>query len=193
METNERRDYFRVEDRLKLKFRILSKDEFNALEHTVRYSPISSFSRLDEVQALKVIEIDEEKKKDPLYTYLNIIDRKLDLVLDYLMENADDKRHYITQYIQANISGSGIRFFTDADIKEGDYVELILILPIYPHTRIPILCNVLRCIKQIKDGNTVNDVAMQYLVINENDRDMLIQYIFMKEREMLRNRSESTG
>ncbi|MCX8111407.1 MAG: PilZ domain-containing protein [Syntrophorhabdaceae bacterium] len=193
MEKNEKRDYFRVDDRLRLKFRIISEEEFNALEHTIRYSPISNFTSSDEISILKMIGADEEKKKDPLYAYLNIIDRKINMILDYLIENADDKKQYNTSYTQANISGSGIMFITDADIKEGDYVELILILPIYLYTRISILCKVIRCVKEIKDGDTVNYVAMQFLVINENDRDMLIQYIFIKEREMLRNKSESTG
>jgi c-di-GMP-binding flagellar brake protein YcgR len=33
-------------------------------------------------------------------------------------------------------------------------------------------------------------IAMQFLVINEKDRDFLIKYIFEKEREYLRQKKE---
>ncbi len=193
MTSNEKRSYYRIEDKIALKLRKISEEEFNLLEHSIRYTPASSFITSDEIPVLKEIEVDEEKKKDPLFTYMKIIDRKLDMVLDYLSEKAEDTLQYISRYLKANISGSGIRFVVDVDMNEGDYVELIIILPIYPHSRISVLCKVLRSIKQTQGNCIFSDIALQYLAINENNRDMLIQYIFMKEREMLRNKRESTG
>ncbi len=193
MERNDNREYYRIEDRISIKFRKISEEEFNLIEHSIRYAPANSFISQDEIPIIKELEADEQKKKDPLFTYIKIIERKLDTILEYLSENIDSSKQYITRYLKVNISGSGIRFITDVDINEGDYVELIIILPIFPHSRISILCKVLRSIKYEQDNRTLNDIALQYITINENNRDMLIKYIFMKEREMLRNKRESAG
>ncbi|MCX7966099.1 MAG: PilZ domain-containing protein [Syntrophorhabdaceae bacterium] len=193
MENKERREFFRIDDRLTLKFRLISEEEFKILENIVRLSPSSTLTNEDEISILKKIELDEEKNRDPLYTYLKIIDRKLDLILDILSERADDTKIYTTGHIDVNLSASGIRFQTEAPMKNGDFVELIIILPVYPLIRISALCRVIRCDSVTIDGQSKYEVSLHYVVINENDRDRLIRYILIKEREMLRVKRDTTG
>lgn len=193
MENRERREFFRVDDRLTVKYRVITDEEFNFLENSVRFSPASTLIESDEISMLKKIESDEEKSKDPIYRYLKLIDRKLDMVLDMLSEKFESKKAYTVQHNGVNLSASGIRFISQTPMKAGDFVELIIILPIYPYTKILTLCKVIRCNLSEKHGVSNYEVALHYLVINEYDRDMLIKYILMKEREVLRTKREIAG
>lgn len=186
MENKERREFFRINDRLTLKFRKISKEEFKFLENIVRFSPGSSVADLDEVSYLKKIDIDEEKAKDPVFTYLKIIDRKLDLVLDILREKTEENLHYKTEVLDVNLSASGIKFGSEFPMNEGDFVELIIVLPVYPYMRISALCKVIRCESVSENNQKKYEISLHYVVINESDRDKLIKYILMKEREFLR-------
>ncbi|MCX5810540.1 MAG: PilZ domain-containing protein [Proteobacteria bacterium] len=192
MTETEKREYFRIEDQLSIKLRIITHDEFMALENTVRFSSAKTAESLKEIQFLKGIVTNEEKEKEQLYTYLQVIDKKLDIILDYLSETTDTGP-YITKYLKVYISGSGIGFVSDIEMKEGEYVEIKIVLPIYPHLKITTLCRVLKGETRKKDDKHLWEVALSFLVINDNDRDLLINYIFMKEREMLRHKKESTG
>ncbi|MCX5815090.1 MAG: PilZ domain-containing protein [Proteobacteria bacterium] len=192
MTETEKREYFRIEDRLSIRLRIITHDEFMAIEDTVRFSSAKTAGDLKEIQFLKGIVTNEEKEKEQLYTYLQVIDKKLDIMLDYLSETTDTGP-YITKYLKVDISGSGIGFVSDIEMKEGEYVEIKVVLPIYPHLKITTLCRVLRSETRKKDDKQFWEVALGFLVINDNDKDLLINYIFMKEREMLRHKKESTG
>jgi len=193
MEHRERREFYRIDDRLTIKFRIIGEEEFRYLENIVRFSPASSFSDTDELSILKKIELDEEKSKDPIYTYLKIIDRKLDLILDMLTERTEEGGIYKTVQVGVNLSASGIRFSSEIPMKKDDFVELIMILPVYPHMRISVLCRVVRAKTVSINGHKTYEVSLHFIVINENDRDILIRYILAKEREMLRAKRDLAG
>jgi hypothetical protein len=192
MINSEKREFFRIEDHLSIKWRIISHDEFMELENTVRFSSAKATEDLKEIQFFKETLTKEQKEKDQIYTYLQIIDKKLDTILDYLNDSID-KGRYITKHLKVDISGSGIRFVSDIEIKKDDYVELKIVLPAYPHLQISTLCNVLRSEMLKGEDKGFWDTALSFLVINDKDRDLLINYIFTKEREMLRYKYESTG
>ncbi|HOJ44167.1 MAG TPA: PilZ domain-containing protein [Syntrophorhabdaceae bacterium] len=193
MEHRERREFFRIDDRLTLKFRIIDEEEFRYLEDIIRFSPASSFLDTHELSFLKKIELNEEKNKDPVYTYLKIIDRKLDLILDMLAERSQEDSPYNTIQTEVNLSASGVRFSSEIPVKKDDLMELIIILPVYPHMRISALCRVVRTKINAKNGYKIYEVSLQFVVINEGNRDVLIRYILAKEREMLRIKKDTAG
>jgi c-di-GMP-binding flagellar brake protein YcgR len=88
------------------------------------------------------------------------------------------------------MSGAGIQFESDVSLGEGDLTELKIIVPLFPYPKITALCEVVRT--ERLGGDTPNNftIALKFLVINENDRDLLINYIFVKEREYLRQKKE---
>ena len=77
-------------------------------------------------------------------------------------------------------------------LKTGDYTELKIIMPIFPYPKITTLCQVVRA-ERLHGGRyrATFRIAMKFLVINEKDRDLLINYIFVKEREYLRQKKET--
>ena len=192
MEKTEHRGYFRVEVRLPIEFRTISYDEYLNLENVVKYSSNQIVDKTDEMRFLKELVATDEKEKGQIYKYVRIIDKKLDIIID-LLSRSKDNGIYINKYIDVNISGSGIRFVSDVKLHEGEYVEMKIILPISPNPKITSLCRVLRS-KNIRTNNMDSwEVALKFITINEDDRDLLINYIFRTERELLRYRKEQIG
>jgi hypothetical protein len=192
MGINEGRGYFRVEIRLPIEIRIINHDEYLNLENTVKYGSTQIIDKLNEMNFLKEIVSKDEKEKGQIYKYIKMIDKKLDMILDLLSKSKDDGL-YLNRYINVNISGAGIRFTTDINLHEGERVELKIILPIPPYPKITSLCDVVRSSACKVNGIANWETALTFTTINEDDRDLLINFIFAKERELLRNRKEQTG
>ena len=66
MTESEKREYFRIEDQLSIKLRIITHDEFTVLENAVRFSPAKAAEDLKEIQFFKGIVTKEEKEKEQL-------------------------------------------------------------------------------------------------------------------------------
>jgi c-di-GMP-binding flagellar brake protein YcgR len=192
MGKDESRGYFRVEVRLPIEFRRISRDEYLKLENTVKYGSTQIIDKVNEMHFLKEIVSNNEKDKGQIYTYIRMIDKKLDMILDLLYKSKDDAL-YLSRYINVNISGAGIRFTTDAKLHEGEQVELKVILPTPPYPKITSLCDVVRSSVCEINGITNWETALTFTTINEDDRDLLINFIFAKERELLRYRKEQAG
>lgn len=187
---DDRREYFRIKDRLAIEVRILSDDEFLELENTIRYSPTQIVDKIyDDMRFLKESLSNDDREASQILTYLRTIDKKLDIVINRLGKS-DKETPYRSSYIEVEISGNGINFTSDLCIEGGDYLELRIVIPRFPYPRITILGQVLR--SEDCEGNEAPRcrVVVKFIVINEEDRDLLINYIFMKDREHLRLKKE---
>jgi PilZ domain len=192
----EKREYFRVEVRLPIEFRTISYDEYVNLEDVVKCSSTQIVDSVNEFNFMRELvahgEI-EEKKKGPLYAYVRMIDKKLDMVLD-LLTRTKEEGLYINRHVNMNIGGAGVRFISDVKLCVGNYVELKVILPMLPYPKITALCEVTRSKSATETGDVGSwEVALKFLTINEDDRDLLINYIFSREREFLRSKKRVNG
>ncbi|MCX5813453.1 MAG: PilZ domain-containing protein [Proteobacteria bacterium] len=192
MEKNENRGYFRVEVRLPIEFRIINHDECLNLENAVKHGSAQIVDKINEMHFLKEIVSTDKKEKGQIYSYIKMIDKKLDIIIDLLNRSRDDGL-YISRYINVNISGAGVRFTTDVNLNEGERVELRVILPFPPYPKITSLCEVVRSMAVKVNGIANWEIALTFATINEDDRDLLINFIFAKERELLRYRKEQAG
>lgn len=188
---DERREFFRITDRLPVEFRIISREEFVELQDAIRYNSTQVMDRTHELYFLD-IHHRPENENDHVYNYMQMINKKLDMIIE-LLGSSDSGGNYKKVHTDVSISGAGIKFICDTPVNEGDFVELKIIVPVSPYPKITTLCQVVRSEgdREAKEGD--KRVAMKFLVINETDRDVLINYIFLKEREYLRQKKESTS
>jgi hypothetical protein len=183
---SERREFFRIKDRLEVEFRDLDQAESLRLEHRIKYNP---------TQVLLNPEFNGAKKKKPkdasdgdaLISLLGILDLKLSMIIDLLTKPGSDEL-YTKRYVEIEISGSGLSFVSDVPLAENGHAELRLLLPVFPYPRIPVLCRVVRSLKHERNSHADWEIACKFLAINDSDRDLLIQYIFTREREQIRSR-----
>ncbi|MCX5806290.1 MAG: PilZ domain-containing protein [Proteobacteria bacterium] len=192
MEKAENREYFRVEVRLPIEFRKISHDEYLNIESTIKYGSVKIIDNAKEMHFLKEIVSKDEQDKEQILAYIKIIDKKIDMILDLLYKSKNDSL-YLSRYINVNISGAGIRFTTDVNLHDAEHVELKITLPIPPYPKIVLLCDVVRSDVCDIDGIDNWETALAFKTINEDDRDLLINFIFTKEREVLRYKKEQSG
>lgn len=185
----ERREFFRVTDRIPLEFRPISRDEFGRLEDVIRYNSTQVVDRLHEIYFLEG-QGELKEPTDQIHEYMRMVNRKLDLILEILGRSSIDDS-YIAVKTDVNISGAGVQFACETPLKEGDLVELRIIIPVFPYPRLTCLCEVVRADQ--RDDAAPRRCALRFMVINEKDRDVLVNYVFLKERQYLRQKKETTS
>ena len=182
--TTERREFFRIKDRLFIEFREVDHEESLALEKSLR----ESNSMPEPLQQFDPGSPNAAFGRDDIYAYLEMLDRKLNMVIDLLSRK--DQVFY-GSYLDVVVSGSGLKFVSGVKLDEGIFVEIRLVLPFFPKPRIAALGKVVRCVEQPAEGGNGWETAISFVAINEKDRDVLVGYVFSKERESLRLGYES--
>ena len=190
-EEHERRSFFRIHDRLVVEFRQITPEDFTKLKDVIQYNSRQVSDKIKETHLLA----DKELKGggDELFAYMRVINRKLDTIIDLLNKSQCGEIYHSVE-TEIILSGGGVQFESQIALKARDYTELKIIVPIFPYPRITILCQVVRSerLQGSPSGGTFR-VAMQFLVVNEKDRDLLVNYIFEKEREYLRQKKETVS
>lgn len=186
---DDRREYFRIKDRLSIEVRAISDDEFLELENTIKYNPTQVIDTAYDMHFLKESISIDEKEKSQILSYLVMIDKKLDTLIDFLYKPKKDELFH-TSYMEVEVSGNGIKFITNLEIHSGDYAEIRIVIPRFPYPKITALAQVLKGEECFVNETKHCEVTARFIVINEDDRDLLINYIFVKDRERLRLKKE---
>jgi hypothetical protein len=118
-----------------------------------------------------------------------LLNKKL-LALQQIISNPNELEIFENDPLEVNMSGSGMKFMSVSPLKVGDLVELNLVLPTAPFSIIKAVGLVLRRDKQPKRTSPTehsHPVAVKFLVLNENNRELIIQCVFSWHRKKLRN------
>jgi hypothetical protein len=182
---SERREFFRLRDRLEIEFRAVDHAEFLRLEHIVKYNPTQVFMH-PQNDKTKKNKSSDGSNGEALISFLAVLDRKLSVIVDLLTKSSVDDL-YTRRYVELEISGSGLSFVSDVPLPENGYAEFRLMLPLFPYPKIPVLCRIVRSVKREENSQVDWEIACKFLAINDSDRDLLIQYIFGREREQIRS------
>lgn len=86
-----------------------------------------------------------------------------------------------------NISGGGIRFLSDSQIKKGTFLKIRICVPLFP----PFVITTLGKVIWTQKEEYKYKVGVKFTAIHEDDRDALIHYIFIKQRKLIRKSKES--
>ena len=179
----ERRQFFRIKDRLLVEFRQVDYEESLALRESLHRSSLLTES----LEQIKSRRPNNAFARDDVYAYLELMDRKIDMILD-LLARRDGLFH--SKYVDVVVSGSGLRFASNIRVDEGSFLELRIGLPVSQGRRIVALGRVMGSTRQHAAGKDQWETAISFVAIDEKDRDVLVGYIFSKERESLRARHE---
>lgn len=80
-----------------------------------------------------------------------------------------------------DISGGGLMFATESEIKQGDFLELIFYLN--KETTVSAIGKAMRVIDDVRVKNK-KSVGVEFTLIEERERDKIIRYIFNQQREL---------
>lgn len=186
----EQREFFRITDHLEIAFREIDKKEFVQLEREIKYRPSQGYE-----SSLGTIQSEDGRKgendREILIPYLRVIDRKLSAILDLLSRTSHGLKDSRTKlftvwYGEVEISGSGLAFAMQTPFVDGTLWHLKIMLPIFPYPTIHTLCESLHHREVLVDDAAGWKNALKFRTVNDLDRDLLISYVFDKEREQIR-------
>lgn len=185
---DERREYFRIDDSLRLSYREIEPDSLErritSLEQGQEcdFTVVSSLAAITQEMSGTLHKI-ESSERD-IAAYLKSIDRKLDILGRAFLAQSSE---LIDQPVQAvNLSATGISFEVTTPLEPATLLELkILLTPSYSG----ILCyaEVIAC--EADDGRAgCYPLRTRFLHLREQDRDLLIQHVIQRQGEVIRER-----
>jgi hypothetical protein len=178
---DERREYFRITDRLLVEVREIGYEESLELAKNLQQS---DFLPDDESDTLSRSFRPPAFERSDLSEFFEVLDRKLNVILALLLKKDERFRN---EYTDVNISAAGLRYMSERQVQQGTYLDLRIVLPYFPNPRIAAVGMVVRSGRaRCEEGKDIWETAVKFTAISERHRDMLISYVFAKEREQLR-------
>jgi hypothetical protein len=185
--SNERRSYVRGDISFKVKFKIMSPEEYQDLKRSNK--EIFSHDKRE-----KGIDITGTGNKDAyiapntyLIDFLLYMDEKLDQILAFVSQDMPDKES-LNQGIGSNISGSGMNIITDKPLELGKIIHTNFVLSRFPLVFIDVFGEIVRVTPVDEDGKTSYHVGTKFLDLNINNRERIIACVFQRQREAIRKK-----
>ncbi|MEK7871133.1 MAG: PilZ domain-containing protein [Nitrospirota bacterium] len=186
---DDRRSYVRVDCMLPMEYRRIDKDNSpwnmeGILESWSAYSFLAETDGSD-------LELEGSGDLDPrILQRLVFIEKKLDFVINYITQTKE-RGFKLPRIRSVNISGSGLRFYAEEEFRQGDQLEIIIILPIFPPVSLLLKGEVIRAELRTRDGDKIFEIAIRFLDIDEKDRDKIIIYTIKKQMAILRSKNKT--
>jgi len=187
MEKVSSREHVRVDDILKVDYLKISNKDYKKCKSKPEVIFKNTFGA-----PIKVPDIEERAQGVDLELLYNIIcqaNHKIDRILD-MLESQNNQAHAFVGGECINISGSGMRFAANHRFSIGDIIALRVFLPMALASRSSI--NVLGKVKSVTKTDSKNsyDTAIKFKNLSEDDREIIIRYVFTRQRELLRISSD---
>ncbi len=180
-----KRSYVRIPIAINVSFNIIGNEEKTKVVEALNkgegdfYENVSSFSRL----IMEKYKLHETKEVNPVVLEL----------LVYLMKRVDEissrlehesKRFYEHQAVTLDLGGGGFSFGWDRRMEKETMLDVFLHIPLFPKTGIRAVGRVVSC----DEGNNGFIVRVSFDYIREDDREDIIKFVFIKQRELLARR-----
>ncbi len=192
----ERRSYFRIEECVYIEYRPVTTDELAQIKnHSGKLKP-----KKDEF-SVKLEQLDRElspmlaifRRENPgLTQYLEVLNKKIDvitshLVFDQFKKSAEDKT-IITTTRTIDISEGGVSFNRPEPYGIGEYFHIKLVV-VDARFGIDTYGQVIHChLEDSDEDRRVFRIGVEFPVLYESDRKLLMRYILDRQRELIRKR-----
>ena len=192
--SEERREYFRIDDEVALEYRLISPGEAERVREKIQSRMVDKFTAASSFAStsrqLTQVMHRVQSQSPELARCLQAIDQKLNMIAQLFVSEEINLHEQPTQ--EVNLSAGGIAFRVQHEIKIDSLLELRMAL--FPSLLgILTVCRVIQC-ERLDDGNLKLpwQVAVVYEHLRESDRELLVRHIMSKETQQLRSqRSEN--
>ncbi len=191
MSEHERRDFYRMEDRVHLIRTPIEKHLISDDPYSDRYNVPRQALLISQLQA-----IDNESRdllrqvgdyNRALGSYLKALEEKIDLLARYVVSH--DKE--LAQKETVNLSEGGISFYNSAPLTEGSYLHLIIML--FPSYSTIAAIGQVRACEKIDDQPTLYRIGVEFSVLLEQDRKLIVRHIRRRESQTIREQAQKSG
>jgi hypothetical protein len=188
----ERRNFFRIDDTVRLSLRVLSADELEDCLDRLDHGLAGNFtvmSGIASITAETTLGLRRIEKRDPeLAAYLRAIDRKIELIGRALI--AHEPELSAEQAVPVNLSAGGMCIGVDQGFAPGTPIETrMLLLPSL--SGLVIYGNVVESSPVAAErtgGRFEHLTRIEFTHIREQDRELLIRHLLRRQSAQLRDR-----
>jgi c-di-GMP-binding flagellar brake protein YcgR len=174
-----RRNHFRVEILVPVKWRVL-KDEETALVRKGLGDRILKNEQLPSPIEEYLEQVSPGSKDEQLFRTFQLLNNKLDYIIDQIISNKLGKESDHDDVTE--ISASGLKFVTLKRLDPGTLLKMNLIIPGTFQYQMDLIAEIVRA--EEKDQGFVT--AARFIHINEKDRDSIVKVVFQKQRKDIR-------
>lgn len=182
----ERRENFRVNDKVLLDYRRLSREEVALCRQ--QYAP-SAFALVPEMNELRqqtaILRRQAEQESAVIARLLEQIDRKLDRVLGVLMMHELGNR--CPQPVGVDIGADGMGFTATEVFEVGQALDMRLMM-LTTGLGLHTFAQVVRCGESGKQSGF--NVGVQFQFLRSYDREVLVQHLLQRQAMLLRQRKQ---
>jgi len=188
---DDRRRYFRINDKVSLKYRVVQgmgmdiETEIKRTEHE-QNNLAELKNAFNCITANIMSRMDRVEEVSPLVAeILGLFDKKLSLIESMILHN-DDKDDSITETQQVNLSASGMSFESNTPINEDVNLKMELVL--FPEYQfIPVYARVIDCKKKMDDNLYRFNIAVDFIGICETDQEIIMQHVLGRQAKLLKD------
>ncbi len=184
---NDRRQFFRINDTVSLKYRIVQNDD---IEEEIRRAEHDKHALSELKNAFNVIDsrifsrIERLQKSEPLAAdILGLFDKKLTLMQHMLLQG-EDNEDIMSNMQPVNLSASGMSFESNTPINEGSHLKIDMVLfPEYHY--VTTYAQVVDCRKKIDDSLYRFKVSVEYAGMSDKVQEDIVQHVLSKQASEL--------
>lgn len=165
---NDKREYARVTAYLPFEVRLVAGKERECLK-----------PRISGVAVLSDFTKPPEPEDKLLAQWLNLINAKLDSIISSL--SVEREGFSSLTFHTLTISGSGMGFSSRIKYSTGDFLEIKILLYMYPHVALYLY-------GEVVNSNQENDsfyTSVRFIEMTDDIRDEIIKFVFRRQREIL--------
>ena len=183
---NNKRTEVRASIEFDIKFKVISDDEYKRLRERQKRRSVS-FS----TQGINLFGSEEAIDTIVLQSIIELLinmDNKLDSIYEIL---SSGKKELTDNYLRGtgvDISGSGLRMVTEQNLPTDTLIYANFILSRFPFVYIELFGKVVRCRPITIDKKQAYSVAINFVDIFPEDREKIIECVFQKQRQTLREK-----
>jgi hypothetical protein len=187
--TDERREFFRIDDSIQVSYRVIQAAELPATidDRRLENERFTVMTRLQAISQHLSAAFHRIEQRDPdVADYLKSLDEKVDLLGKSFLAQEEGLLGLPSRSV--NLSAGGLAMDISEPLDPGDLVEIkLLLFPAY--TGVMAFGEVVD-VAASQDGDTdyPHHVRINFTLIRDSDQDALIRHIMRRQGEMLRRR-----
>ncbi len=187
----DRRRFFRIDDAVNLYYRIVDEQTVVAASNTSDdvLSSCSLITALDVLgQESRAVMYRIEKKDSEVAEYLKLMDSKINLVAQALLQQGNDMSE--STVCNTNLSASGLAIEVDSEIEKGKFIEVKLFLSSCVSV-ILLYGKVVYCKQNSQTDSSSYQIGVDYINLKDDDREILIKHIVKRQMQQIRENKET--
>jgi len=173
MKIENKRDYFRVDISIPIRWRILNQTETDLIKKGLGCSILTQ--RVFKTQINEIPSKTSSIRNDQINNSLQLLNHKLDYIINMMMSDSMGATGN-TRVVE--ISASGLKFMTVDKIDPGNFLMIELLIPGAPHFQVELIAEVMR----IDESYNEYLVASNIIWIDDEAREFIVKMSFEKQR-----------